>query len=1374
MCLARKIPVRTVVWVANRDSPLTERSGVLKVVDPGIPALLNATGTGNTIRSTNASTTVQTPVAQLLDSGDLVVKDANDDNPENFLWQSFNHPADTTLPGMKLGVNFQTGAEVYITSPKNSGDPASGDFTYHYDPTGYPQNVIKGGGVLHNSSGPWNGVSFGGSPNLRKNPIYKFGVVINEKEAYYHTEFLNDSVYSRFTISDTGVGQRWIWEYPKQSWIIYLTIPSDNCDIYNVCGPHSNCNIENTPPCGCLDKFKPKGHEGWDSGARSGGCIRSTPLNCENGDAFLKYFEMKLPNTEHSWYNTTMNLEECKVVCLKNCSCMAYTSLDISRGGNGCLLWFDELVDIKKVSPGQDIYIRIASSELGRMRVNNVDNHPGVSHNEELDLPLFDLSTICKATGNFSINNELGHEGGFGPVYKGVLEDGQEISVKHLSKTSRQGVDEFNNEVICIAKLQHRNLVKLLGWCSQGDEMMLVYEYMTNKSLNKILFDPTQNTLLDWPRRLNIINGIARDFGLARTFGGSEIGANTSRVVGTLIYTVDGVFSVKSDVYSFGVLVLEIVSGKRNRGFVNKDHRLNLLGHKYNDQSTLVFYVFKNILKIGQAWLQCLDKSQNRYVGIWYNKIPVRTVVWVANRDNPLTERSGVLKVVDPGILALLNATGSTIWTTNTSRIVQTPVAQLLDSGNLVVKDANDDIQENFVWQSFNHPTDTSLPGMKLGVNFQTGAEVYITSPKNRGDPASGDFTFHCDPTGYSQNVIKGGGVLQFSTGPWNGVSFSGSLNLRKNTIFTFGVVINEKEAYFHTELLNQSVYSRFTLSDSGVGQRWIWENQKQSWSLYLTFPSDTCDIYNVCGPHGICDIEKTTNCRCLNKFEPKDPDSWGSGDWSEGCIRSTPLNCENGDLFLKYTGVKLPNSRHTWYNTTMTLEECKVVCLKNCSCMAYTSLDISRGGNGCLLWFGELVDIREMTPGQYIYVRLASSELDSGGRKRKILIVVIPLITGILLLSLSLMLYFQKRNKLNDQLLETGRMRLNNEDNHPGVNHNEDLELPLFDLTTISKATENFSINNKLGEGGFGPVYKGVLEDGNEIAVKRLSRTSHQGIYEFKNEIVCIAKLQHRNLVKLLGWCFEGDEMMLVYEYMTNKSLDVILFDPTKNMLLDWPKRLNIINGIARALMYLHQDSRLRVIHRDLKASNILLDLDMNPKISDFGLAKTFGGNETGANTSRVVGTFGYMSPEYAIDGIFSVKSDVFSFGVLVLEIVSGKRNRGFMNKDHDLNLLGHAWILYKDKRSEEAVDSCLRHSSYLPEIQRSIHIALLCVQEHVEDRPGMASVVHMMSNDGSLPEAKRPGFFTARDVLTCETSVGPRTTSSKNSMSITLMEAR
>ncbi|OIT33218.1 g-type lectin s-receptor-like serinethreonine-protein kinase [Nicotiana attenuata] len=226
--------------------------------------------------------------------------------------------------------------------------------------------------------------------------------------------------------------------------------------------------------------------------------------------------------------------------------------------------------------------------------------------------------------------------------------------------------------------------------------------------------------------------------------------------------------------------------------------------------------------------------------------------------------------------------------------------------------------------------------------------------------------------------------------------------------------------------------------------------------------------------------------------------------------------------------------------------------------------------------------------------------------------------------------------------------------------NNDEVIDVPYIHLETILAATDNFSNANKLGQGGFGPVYKGIFPGQTEIAVKRLSTHSGQGIDEFKNEVTLIAKLQHRNLVRLSGYCINTTEQILLYEYMPNKSLDTFIFHGERCQLLDWEKRYDIILGIARGIAYLHHDSRLRIIHRDLKASNVLLDEEMNPKISDFGLARIVEGKGTEANTKKVVGTYGYMSPEYALDGLFSIKSDVFSFGVVLLEIVSGRRNTG------------------------------------------------------------------------------------------------------------------
>ncbi|KAK1391469.1 G-type lectin S-receptor-like serine/threonine-protein kinase SD1-1 [Heracleum sosnowskyi] len=310
-----------------------------------------------------------------------------------------------------------------------------------------------------------------------------------------------------------------------------------------------------------------------------------------------------------------------------------------------------------------------------------------------------------------------------------------------------------------------------------------------------------------------------------------------------------------------------------------------------------------------------------------------------------------------------------------------------------------------------------------------------------------------------------------------------------------------------------------------------------------------------------------------------------------------------------------------------------------------------------------------------------------------------------------------------------------------------QELDLPLFSLMQIAKATDNFSENRQLGKGGFGTVYKGILEDGQEIAVKRLSKDSRQGLDEFMNEVSCIPKLQHRNLVTLLGCCIEEEERLLIYEYLPNKSLDYYIFDKKMCRSLNWPKRFNIIVGIARGLLYLHQNSRLKIIHRDLKASNVLLDHEMNPKISDFGLARTFGESETPASTTRVVGTHGYMSPEYAFDGLFSVKSDVYSFGVSLLEIIAGKKNRGFVHPDHNLNLIGHVWKRYTECNLLEVVDSViLKYSSDQHEVFRVIQIGLLCVQEYPEDRPCMSSTIMMLTSDGALPIPKQPGFFSEK----------------------------
>ncbi|MBA0798966.1 hypothetical protein Gohar_009511 [Gossypium harknessii] len=365
-----------------------------------------------------------------------------------------------------------------------------------------------------------------------------------------------------------------------------------------------------------------------------------------------------------------------------------------------------------------------------------------------------------------------------------------------------------------------------------------------------------------------------------------------------------------------------------------------------------------------------------------------------------------------------------------------------------------------------------------------------------------------------------------------------------------------------------------------------------------------------------------------------------------------------------------------------------------------------------------------------------------------------------------ALHLYGRASERHVKDLIDSGRFK---EDDTDGI------EVPFFHLESILSATRNFSNANKLGQGGFGPVYKGKFPGGQEIAVKRLSSGSGQGLEEFKNEVVLIARLQHRNLVRLLGYCVAGDEKMLLYEYMPNKSLDSFIFDRKLCVLLDWDMRYRIILGIARGLLYLHQDSRLRIIHRDLKTSNILLDEEMNPKISDFGMARIFGGKETSANTNRVVGTYGYMSPEYALDGLFSFKSDVFSFGVVVIEIISGKRNTGFYQPEQSLSLLGYAWHMWKTGKAMDLLDQTLRESCKADELLKCLNIGLLCVQEDPGDRPTMSQVVFMLgSENASLPAPKQPAFVVRRCPSSKASSSSKPETFSQNELTVTLEHGR
>ncbi|KAH0941512.1 LOW QUALITY PROTEIN: hypothetical protein HID58_001149 [Brassica napus] len=1467
---------------------------------------------------------------------------------ERVIWESFNHPTDTFLPNMRVRVNPQTGDNLAFVSWRSENDPSPGNFSLGVDPSGAPEIVLWGRNNTRRwRSGQWNSAIFTGIPNMALLTNYLYGFKLSsppdETGSVYFTYVPSDpSVLLRFKVLHNGTEEELRWNETSKRWTKFQAAPESECDKYNRCGSFGICNMKgDNGICSCVDGYEPVSVGNW-----SRGCRRRTPLKCERRnvsnvgeDEFLTLKSVKLPDFETPEHSLA-DPEECKDRCLNNCSCTAFTFVN----GIGCMIWNQDLVDLQQFEAGgSSLHVRLADSEIGESKKTKIvvivavlagvvllDTTAAFTGSVDImiegkavntsELPVFCLNVIVKATNDFSRENELGR-GGFGPVYKGVLEDGQEIAVKRLSGKSGQGVDEFKNEIILIAKLQHRNLVRLLGCCFEGEEKMLVYEYMPNKSLDFFIFDETKQGLVDGKLRFAIIEGIARgllylhrdsrlriihrdlkvsnvlldgemipkisDFGMARIFGGNQNEANTVRVA-WFLYThgrseelvdpkiratcnkrealrcihvamlcvqdsaaerpnmaavllmlesdtatlpvprqptfttstrrnsMDVNFALDSS-QQYIVSSNEITSTVRERK--NKNTRMlcgdmrgvlfsvlllfpafSFSANTLSATESLTISSNKTISSPGNIFELGFFKpssSSRWYLGIWYKAISKRTYAWVANRDHPLSSSIGTLKISDSN-LVVVDGSDTAVWSTNLTGEgdVRAPVmAELLDNGNLVLRDSNNNDPDGVLWQSFDFPTDTLLPEMKLGWDLKTGFNRFLRSWKSPDDPSSGDYSFKLETRGFPEAFLWNKASQVYRSGPWNGIRFSGVPEMQPFDYIEFNFTTSNQEVTYSFHITKDNMYSRLSLSSTGSLQRFTWIEAIQNWNQFWYAPKDQCDEYKECGTFGYCDSNTYPVCNCMRGFEPRNPQAWGLRDGSDGCVRKTALSCNGGDGFVRLKKMKLPDTAATSVDRGIGIKECEEKCKSDCNCTAFANTDIRGGGSGCVVWTGDILDTRNYAKGgQDLYVRLAATDLeDTTNRNAKIIGSCIGV--SVLLLLCFIFYRFWKRKQKRSIAIETSfvdQVRsqdlLMNEVVIPSRRHisrenkTDDLELPLMDFEAVAIATDNFTNANKLGQGGFGIVYKGRLLDGQEIAVKRLSKMSVQGTDEFKNEVKLIARLQHINLVRLLGCCVDEGEKMLIYEYLENLSLDSHLFDKTRSCKLNWQKRFDITNGIARGLLYLHQDSRFRIIHRDLKASNVLLDKDMTPKISDFGMARIFGRDETEANTRKVVGTYGYMSPEYAMDGIFSTKSDVFSFGVLLLEIISGKRNKGFYNSDHDLNLLGCVWRNWKKGKGLDIVDPIILDSSpstYRPlEILRCIKIGLLCVQERANDRPTMSSVVMMLGSEtAAIPQPEQPGYCVGRSPLDTDSSSSNQRNDeswSVNQMTVSVIDPR
>ncbi|CAO2187549.1 unnamed protein product [Urochloa humidicola] len=711
------------------------------------------------------------------------------------------------------------------------------------------------------------------------------------------------------------------------------------------------------------------------------------------------------------------------------------------------------------------------------------------------------------------------------------------------------------------------------------------------------------------------------------------------------------------------------------------------------------------------------DNNPKWYLGIWFYTVSKFTPVWVANRENPIANLTSCkLLLSDDGnliILAKHQAIGSsTVWSSKANTTTNNTIAAIMDSGNLVLRSAAN--ASIVFWQSFDHLTDTWLLGGKFGWNNATGLIRRLVSTKNTIDQAPGMYSFELfSPNGDTSLISTFNSTKTYwSSGDWDGKHFTNIPETLRQTWLSVNLTSNEQEKYIQYNIEDPTVLSRCIMDVSGQLKILVWFEGSSDWQAIYTAPKSQCDVYASCGPFTVCNDVPLPSCTCMKGYSIQSPQDWELDDRIGGCTRNTPLYCKGSnssatgmaDKFYSMPSVQLPSDAHN-IGTATSEDECSFVCLGSCSCTAY-----SYDQGGCSIWHDKLLNVRQQG-NSVLHLRLAAKELQSSKSNRMGLGAIIGATVGASTASLGLIfvliIWLRKVRKYGDEV--QGAMGI-----------------IAFRYVDLQYATKNFS--EKLGAGSFGSVFKGSLSDSTTIAVKRLDG-ARQGEKQFRAEVSSIGVIQHVNLVKLIGFCCQGDRRLLVYEHMPNGSLDSHLFQ-SNGAVLNWNIRYQIALGVARGLAYLHASCRDCIIHCDIKPENILLDGSFTPKVADFGMAK-FLGRDFSTVMTTMRGTVGYLAPEWISGTAITSKVDVYSYGMVLLDIISGSRNS---TKQSSLDGVDEAYFPVQVARSlldgdvARLVDAKLSGEANLEEVERVCKVACWCIQDVEFDRPTMSEVVQFL----------------------------------------------
>ncbi|KAK9280141.1 hypothetical protein L1049_013828 [Liquidambar formosana] len=704
------------------------------------------------------------------------------------------------------------------------------------------------------------------------------------------------------------------------------------------------------------------------------------------------------------------------------------------------------------------------------------------------------------------------------------------------------------------------------------------------------------------------------------------------------------------------------------------------------------------------------------YFGIWYASIPTPNYVWVANRESPVRNLSSSrVEITDDGFLAVIETEELVVWkSTNTEKSTE---AKLLDDGNLVLLSE----KGKMVWQSFDFPADTWLPGMNIT------KEKSITCWRSPSDPSPGMYSLRLKPPQYGEfELVFNGSNAYWSTGNWTGNAFSGvpQMTIKYIYKFHFDDPFTPMASFWYTETSLDSglppPLTRFQMDYTGQLKQFTWWPQTETWNMFWSQPESPCRVYGLCGNLGFCNNINLKPCECLSGFRPVDDEGWNSKDYSGGCRRESDKQCGEDDQFEEVGAVSFNGAVTVLSSGSRSF--CEGSCLGNCSCIG---LYHNGRTNLCKNLYGSLLNLRNLTSDgtdeDVLYVRVERGSITKKNNVNMRILgaSLIGLMAVLALFTLILLVLRRRRER---------RKKEEDDAVFPVTN------LKLFSYKELQTATRGFS--EKLGHGGFGVVFRGELSDSSPVAVKRLERPGGAE-KEFRAEVCTIGNIQHVNLVRLRGFCSENSHRLLVYDYMQNGPLSVYLRRDGPN--LSWDVRFRVAIGMARGIAYLHEECRDCIIHCDIKPENILLDGEFIAKVSDFGLAKLIGRDFSRVLT-MIRGTRGYVAPEWISGVAITAKADVYSYGMTLLELISGRRNveappsagggGGGTEASGGEKWFFPPWAALQiiEGRVKAVVDERLGGIYNIAEAERLGLVAVWCIQDDEAMRPTMGMVVKML----------------------------------------------